>query len=296
MNFKTISKAKEYVIFKTNKNKSIEDINIAIAHYQEMTDNARNEESKSLWIDELNELIKLKQSEDFKNGKFPQGIDELIIELIEWRSAIFAFQNTDTKTNPFKYSSFYSQWYVGAIYGIFSIFGKLLSTDKRDNSLRKLWDETSPSMLEDGACVKAEYDYINLALHLKSGRFTNENSQTILYRNKLISHNEQIPIVKWDEIDKDFSFMIRIWSLLISWSSFGLLDPFRSGEEAFLGIESMFDRDEIKSLKEKRQLYLKTVERWSKTYVHSGEEDLGRGVFSSPPFVNISSTSTIKES
>ena len=281
MNFNTVDEAKEYVVSVTNKTKSIEEIDSALAYYQKMVDKAHSEKSKILWLSELNKLKEWKQSDDFKKGNYPQGIDEIILELIEWRSAIYAFQHTDSKTKPFKESGFYAQWYVGAIYGVFSIFGKLLSKDDRDNSLRKLWKVVSPIMLNEGACTKNEVDCINLALDAKSGRFTNENSQALLFRNKLISHNERIPVVQWGEVDKDFAFIIRMWSLLVSWSSFGLVQPFRTGEQAFLGIESMFDKAEIKKLKEQRRVYLKMVERWSKSYAHNGKEDPGRGAFSS---------------
>lgn len=156
-----------------------------------------------------------------------------------------------------------------------------MSKDKRDNSLRKLWEAISPIMLSEGACTKPEVDCINAALDVKSGRFTNENSQALLFRNKLISHNEAMPVVKWDEVDKDFAFLIRMWSLLVSWSSFGLFQPFRTGDQAFQGVESMFDRSEITNLRAKRQEYLEMVEKWSTSYVHTGETDPGRGAFSS---------------
>jgi len=281
LNFNTVDEAKEYVVSVTNKAKSIEEIDSALVCYQKMVDKAHSEESRSLCLNELNKLKQWKQSDDFKNGNYPQGIDELILELIEWRSAIYAFEHTDSRTKPFKESGFYAQWYVGAIYGIFSILGKLLSKDNRDNSLRKLWKVVSPIMLSEGACTKDEIDCINWALDVTSGRFTNENSQALLFRNKLISHNETMPVVKWDEVDKDFAFLIRMWLLLVSWSSSGLLRPFRTGEQAFSGIESMFDSAEIKNLKKKRQVYLKMVERWSKSYAHTGEEDPGKGAFSS---------------
>lgn len=245
-----------------------------------MVESSHSENSRNLWLSELDKLNEWKNSNDFKNGNYPQGIDDLILELVEWRSVIYAFQNVDTEREPFKESGFYAQWYVGGIYGVFSIFGKLLSKDNRDNSLRKLWKTISPIMLSEGACTKPEVDCINAALDVKSGRFTNENSQTLLFRNKLISHNEAMPVVKWDEVDKDFAFLIRMWSLLVSWSSFGLFQPFRTDEQAFLGVESMFNRSEITNLKIKRQEYLKMVEKWSKSYVHTGEMDPGRGAFS----------------
>ncbi|TLF45429.1 hypothetical protein FEI13_18230 [Halomonas urmiana] len=281
MKFNTIDEAKEYVVSLTNKARTIEDVDSAISYYQEMVDGAHSDDSRNLWFSELDKLNKWKGSDDFNNGNYPQGIDDLILELVEWRSVIYAFQSVDAKREPFKESGFYAQWYVGGIYGVFSIFGKLLSKDKRDNSLRKLWEAISPIMLSEGACTKPEVDCINAALDAKSGRFTNENSQALLFRNKLISHNEAMPVVKWDEVDKDFAFLIRMWSLLVSWSSFGLFQPFRTGDQAFEGVESMFDRSEITKLKAKRQEYLKMVEKWSTSYVHTGEADPGRGAFSS---------------
>lgn len=281
MKFDTIDEAKEYVVLLTNRARTIEDINSAIIYYQEMVDGSHSKESRSLWLSELDRLNKWKGSDDFRNGNYPQGIDELILELVEWRSMIYAFQHVETKRKPFNESGFYAQWYVGAIYGVFSIFGKLLSKDKRDNSLRKLWGIISPVMLSQGACTKLEVDFINAALDVKSGRFTNESSQALLFRNKLISHNETVPVISWDEVDNDFALLIRMWSLLVSWSSFGIFQPFRTGEQVFQGVESMFDKTEIMDLKAKREEYLNMVKKWSISYAHTNYIDLGRGVFSS---------------
>lgn len=280
MQFSTVEEAKEYVVALTNKAKSLEEINSTISHYQEMFENAHNEESRSLWLSELEKLKEWKDSDDFKQGNYPQGIDELVLELIEWRAMVYAFQNVETKNNPFKESGFYAQWYLGSIYGVFTIVGKLVSKDRRDNSLRKLWETTSPVMLSDGACTKEEIDYINSEMEVKSGLFTNERSKSLLFRNKLISHNEAIPIVQWSDVDSELCLLIRMWSLLVSWSSFGLFQPFRTDEQAFLGLESMFQVTEINELKLKRECYLKIIEGWSKCYAHSGIEDPGRGAFS----------------
>ena len=106
-------------------------------------------------------------------------------------------------------------------------------------------------------------------------------SQRLIASTQLLMlNNEAMPVVKWDEVDKDFAFLIRMWSLLVSWSSFGLFQPFRTDDQAFLGVEPMFERSEISNLKAKRQEYLKMVEKWSKSFVHTGEVDPGRGAFS----------------
>lgn len=127
---------------------------------------------------------------------------------------------------------------------------------------------------------KEEVDYIDSSMDMKSGRFTNDNSKALLFRNKVISHNEAMPVINWHEVDKDLSLLIRMWSLLVAWSSFGLFQPFRTGEQAFTGVESIFESSEIQELKVKRQSYFKMVEGWSKCYAHSDKEDPGRGAFS----------------
>lgn len=280
MNFNNVSEAKEYVVKVTNKAKTIDDINSSIEYYQGMFDKAHDDDSRNLWKTEVEKLELWKSSDDFKNGNFPQGIDELILEIVEWRAVLFAFQKTDTKREPFKESGFFAQWYLGAIYGVFTIIGKLISKDTRDNSLRKLWSDISPIMLEDGACTQAEIDFIDQEMHRSNGRFTNANSQVLRFRNKLIAHNEANPVVKWDEVDSEMTLLIRMWSLLVAWSSFGLYQPFRTGDQAFLGLDSFFQDSELYSLKQARQAYLDKVKSWSKNYAHNGDEDKGRGAFS----------------
>lgn len=279
MIFNNSSEAKEYVVLKTNRLLNKNELDGVINDCEGKIIDAYSEESKELWIEELTKYKELSVNQDFIDGLLPQGIDELIIEMIEWRSMIYAFQKIETKRNAFEESAFFAQWYLGAIYGVFSIFGKLLSKDSRDNSLRKLWELISPIMLKDGACLKHEVHYINECLNVKKGLFTNNNSKAMLFRNKFVSHNEAAPKVVWEDIDNDISVIIRMWSLLVSWSSFGIVQPFRGDRYIFRGTEAMFDDVEVMSLLRARQDYLDMVAAWSKTYVHSGEVDKGRGAF-----------------
>jgi hypothetical protein len=278
--FKDTNEAKEYTVNYTNKSKTLEQINSSMNFYKGMLEEAHSEESKKIWQDELNKLEDWKNSDDFKAGRYPQGIDELILELIEWRAVIYAFQQVNTERDPFKESGFFAQWYIGAVYGIFTIVGKLVSCDSRDKSLRKLWANISPIILSDGACTEAEVKFINEQIDYDSGRFTNNRSKVICFRNTLIAHNEAHPIVSWDDVDIEMSLLIRMWSLLVAWSSLGLFSPFRTSEQAFLGLESFFQPSEIEALKKERELFLEKVKTWSSCYAHSGENDIGRGAFS----------------
>ena len=278
--FKSIEDAKKYINIKTNKILKKTEIEKLTRYYQDLIENSDLEEHKKLFYSEIQDLEKMKADEAFHPKNSPQGIDELIINLIEWRSVIYAFQEVEIKDSKFKESAFFLQWHLGAIYGIFSIFGKLLSKDNRDNSIRNLWNQVSQTMEIDGACSKEEYEHINLAFNEKSGLFTNEKSPTLLFRNKTISHNERVPIVQWSEVDKDISLIIRIWSLMISWSSFGLPHAFLTSEQAFAGIEPLFQKEDMLKLKQKRNEYIDNVKTWATTYAHTGEIDKGKSAFS----------------
>ncbi len=280
MNFSNMDEAKRYVVEVARKSRTLEDIDSSVDWYQKLIDRSVHESSKDLWQAELHKLVTWKNGDEFKSGKYPQGINELLFELIEWRSAIFSFQKVDTKVDLFKESGFFAQWYVGAIYGIFTIIGKLVSKHSSDSSLRKLWENVSPVALKNQAFTETELDYINAEMHPKSGRFTNANSQVILFRNKLIAHNEVRPAVKWAEVDNEIGFLIRMWSLLITWSSFGVNHPFRTDDQAFFGLELIFEPSELEALKSERRAYLERVKTWSKCFAHTGEVDPGRDAFS----------------
>nr|VFK62239.1 MAG: hypothetical protein BECKTUN1418D_GA0071000_11708 [Candidatus Kentron sp. TUN] len=162
MNFDNVEEAKVYVCKLTSKAQTIDEIDSSIGYYRKMAENAYDDRGRDLWEDEIRKLELWKNSDDFKQGKYPQGIDELILELIEWRAMIYSFQHVvHTIREPLKESGFFAQWYLGAIYGVFIIIGKLISRDRRDNSLIKLWEDISQIMLDNNACTQDEANYIN---------------------------------------------------------------------------------------------------------------------------------------
>jgi hypothetical protein len=46
-----------------------------------------------------------------------------------------------------------------------------------------------------------------------------------MFRNKVIAHNEWSSTIPWLEIDKDIERLVRIWSLIVSWASYGRFEP-----------------------------------------------------------------------
>ncbi len=278
MEFSTEDDAKNYSVGITAKHIHPEDINKRLDDYNSYLASA-SEDSKSYWQEEVDNLEAWINSEEFINGEYPRGIDELVLELIEWRAVIFALQNVDTRNDPFQQHPFYAQWLVGGTYTVFCLLGKLVSKDLRDNSLRKLWGMVSEYIAQSGLSTDDEIDYINNKMHRSRGQFTNINSQAMLYRNKVIAHNESLPRMEWLELDKDVELISRIWSLVTMWSSFGIMEPFRNNEQLFSGTESVFSPEEIRLLLEQRGIYLNRVKAWCTKSIHNVEQVSERSPF-----------------
>ncbi|MCP5135226.1 MAG: hypothetical protein H6981_00280 [Gammaproteobacteria bacterium] len=278
MEFATEDDAKNYSVSVTSKHIHPEDIHRRLDDYKRYLASARGDD-KDYWQKEVNSLEEWINSDEFINGEYPRGIDELVLELIEWRAAIYAFQNVDIKTDPFKTHAFYAQWLVGGTYTIFCLLGKLVSKDQRDNSLRKHWEMVSGYVSHSGLCGETEVEFINAKMHHVRGQFTNKNSQAMRYRNKVIAHNESLPRMEWNELDKDIELISRMWSLITMWSSFGLMEPFRKSDQVFSGTESVFTDEEIRLLQEQRENYLSKVKSWCTKCIETGEEIVNRSPF-----------------
>jgi len=241
---------------------------------------ASDEESRKTWQSQIDALESWLASEQFLCGDYPQGIDELVLELIEWRAMQHAFQHVETKRQPFLANVFYQQWLIGSTYAVSSLLGKLVGKAPRENSLRKLWWEVGKFVSRDGACTKGELKYIGEQLDRKGGKFTDDKSRAMLFRNTVIAHNQKSLSLAWDEIDKDIQILVRVWSILVSWSSYGIFAPFRTADQAFGGLEHVFENNELVSLKAKRQEYIDLAVGWARTYLHTGKRDHGRSAFS----------------
>lgn len=279
MYFESEEDAKHFSVGITARRFTSEEADNRIAEFRKYAENAISEEDKGHWRNELLRLREYIESDEFKNGDYSRGIDELVLELIEWRAALYAFQNVDTKKNPFTEHVFHAQWLMGGTYTVFCLIGKLVSKHKDDNSLRKLWGEVMEYVAKSGLCGEGEVEFITNEMHRKKGRFTNANSKAILFRNKVIAHNESLPQIEWTEVDKDIKFLCRVWSLITMWSSCGIMQPFRNGNVAFSGLGNVFTASEIKLLKEKREEYLERVKGWSAVNLIDGASTSNRSPF-----------------
>ena len=230
--------------------------------YKSYQESAHSLEDKKFCRKAIQDLDDYINSDELKEGKYPQGIDTLILETIEWRALIYAFENVDTKRDPFKEHIFYDQWLVGGTYAIFCILGKLVSRHNQDKSLRRLWTEVSHYIRRSGLCSKDEIEIIDNKMNLEKGHFTNQNSSTMRFRNKAIAHNESSPRVDWVEIDEDIKLLCRVWALITMWSSIGVFEPFRPSQQAFSGLDSIFTPVEIRALAEQRNIYIEKVKSW----------------------------------
>lgn len=260
----------------TNRYLSLGEAKSQLAAYDQYIKDA-SAETKVHWVAQKAAIENWLASDEFKTGKYPQGLDDLVLDLIDLRSSVYAFEKADLRANPFSKHHFLAQWFTGSTYAILSILGKLISKDTRDNSLRNLWGAVRRFMLEDGACSAEEAAYIDDQLH-HTGRFTNTGSKAVLLRNKLIAHNEASPLVEWGEIDSDIKILVRVWALIVGFCSLGIVFPFHAVERAFTGIESALSPAELHSLRDKRKEYLEKVRLWSRVDMATGKaEERSRG-------------------
>jgi len=286
--FINVLEAKEFCNNRTNSRLSEEEALEKIRQLEGYVSNDPSEHSKLLFQEWIGEIRGWVDSDERKKGEFPQGIDQIILDIIEVRAFIYALQKTPSAQNRLSNSFFWQQWLIGSAHTIIAGIGKLVSTDSRDNSLANLWKEVGGWIKEDGACDVDEAVFVEEAFKRKTGYFDNKNSKAFNYRNKSIAHNEHSPEITWDDLDPDMRILVRSWSLLVAWSSFGILNPFKTNQEAFGGLESFFPMEEIIKLGTERNSYLDMVKGWSTTYLHTGISDPGRGAFSVGVKVSIS--------
>lgn len=105
-------------------------------------------------------------------------------------------------------------------------------------------------------------------------------------RNKVIAHNEKNLKHEWDDLDSEIRKIVRIWAIVISWSSFGIIYPFHKSDQALQGLEHFFDDQEMAALHQKRQEYIDLCIRWSRSFLHNDEHDAG-GYFLTNLSINI---------
>lgn len=290
----SILEAKEFCNKKTNSMLSEEEALEKISQLEGYIKNDPTEHSTRIFNELIEEIKGWIDSDIRTKGEYPQGIDQILLDVIEVRAFIYAFQkNPDIQSRVQTF--FWQQWLIGGAHTIIVGIGKLVSTDHRDNSLANLWKEIGNWIKKDGACDLEEATFIEEAFKRKTGYFDNKNSKAFNYRNKSIAHNEHSPQITWDDLDPDLRILIRSWSLLVAWSSFGIINPFKENDEVFGGLELLFSANEITKLGSQRNKYLDTVKKWSTTHLHTNTFDPGRGAFSLGMRISFNLSTSVKQ-
>lgn len=261
--FRNVDDAKEFACSYTSRKMTKDEILQRISDYEKRLNSGYSEDLDTLHREQIHELKSWLANETFKAGNYHQGIDDLILELAEWRAMFYAFQSTPTNASPFHTHVFFQQWRVGGAYAMYSLLGKLISKMPNDKSLRMLWWELSPFLEKE--LPNEEVLHISSNMQFNSPRFSNTNSRAVAFRNKVIAHNEKSVGTDLDDLDVDLRFLARAWSIINTWSSFGLLAPWRSDSQAFSGLEHFFSPDELGLLRRNRQDYIRKFTNWCQT-------------------------------
>lgn len=261
---KSVEDAKAYALRATSRYQTEEEAQKTLNSYRSYLATADTEDQRSVWSKQIAQLEDWLASDEFRTGEYPQGLDDLILDLADWRSMIHAFQNVELHHELFISSHFFARWQSGAAYAIACILGKLTSRDQRDNSLVNIWERILPFLVEDHACTLEEAEAVTRKLHRTNGHFTNLNSKAILLRNKMIAHNESSPRIEWSDLDHDIEILARVWALIVGFCSLGLLFPFSRSDSAFSGLIGVVSQAELISLQKQRGAFLDTFKTWTR--------------------------------
>jgi hypothetical protein len=178
-----------------------------------------------------------------------QGIDTMMIDMIQFRAMIYAFESLG-ENHAFIKNHFFSSWYAGISYAVFSLFGKLVDSTKGTESLKRLWEDTFKK-----ACFPKENVNTNISkwfTHLKKN-----NSQSFAYRHLVTSHNSKFgqhePVYDWTnftwkQFDVELKQLILAWNILSKFSGSHIICPFISGEKMFDGLSAIFRPSDMQIL------------------------------------------------
>lgn len=282
---RTPEEAKEYACKYSTRWLTADEIQQRIEGYKGDIERAVSMENRAHLETHVSELRGLLDNEQYTDGNFHQSIDELLFELVEWRAMFFAFEHTEVPSTPFDQHVFLQQWAIGGVHTMFSILSKLVDTDSRTRSLIKLWRDLHHFVAKE--INDDEIKLLDNHVRKKGGLFSHQISKAIKFRNQVIAHNEKRHSIDVRVLDSDIQVLCRIWSIITTWSSFGVMQPWRDAEQAFSGLDRFFNASEIHLLKARRAEYLSNVEKWCKTNMHTLATD------ALSPFATFSATITV---
>lgn len=279
MKFDSIDDARAYVLRTTSVYLSPDDVQERLHHLEALAERVKfDEAAHGAALDQLETLKKWSESAAFKKGAYAQGLDELMLRLVDLRATVHAFQGLGVTRELFKQSVFHAQWLSGVAYEMYALLGKLVSKDDRDNSLRRVWEHVQSLLLETAECDAAEAACIGQKFAMVFGGPSSQ-SPALKVRNKVIAHNEMSLQAVWSDFDEDIRILGRVWALLVRWCSGGVLYPFRDGNQVFRDVSSQLQYPEIQALKASRDRYLDGFRAWCTLRLDTGLTDQRPGPF-----------------
>lgn len=256
MQFKNEDDAKKYTCEYTVRMLSLEEAQQRIKDHKKILQQMTTDDGCKFWQEQITGLEEYVKSDDLKTGVFPQSIDTMFFETVEWSALLSAFHNPNINESVFYETAFFQRWQIGAVYVILSNIAKLLSKRNGDHSLARLWKEIKPFLKPhiDGN----EFYYLNEKLDHPDGK-------ALKFRHEVIAHNVKSTAIPLDILDEEIKFIARVWSIITIWSTFPMLFPWQDPKNALSGLDKIFSREDIQKLKTNRDEYIQAVEKWCKT-------------------------------
>lgn len=248
-----------------------EELVVRINDYEKYASQESCQKQKAQWHKSAAACRELLNDEDYLSGNYPQSLDKLILDLVEWRALTEAMQKAVQVDSTLGGSPFFCMWFTGAGYSAIATFGKLASNSQNEpRSILKLWHCSEHYLVEDGIVSEVERVEISKKVSIFKGR--NLESSVLHNRNKAFMHNEHMGNLTWEKFDEEFRVVARIWSLLTQWTG-PIFMPFAHKNQLTNGMERFLDSAAIQQCKNAADLYIKSFEDWCITSLVDNEPD-----------------------
>ncbi|MES2961835.1 MAG: hypothetical protein V4694_05570 [Pseudomonadota bacterium] len=188
----------------------------------------------------------------FGHGKdIPRGMQFVFQNLYEIQSLIKSFLVLKERKEFFENSHFFEVFFLSATYSTPLLARQLFSTTHGDHSLKTMWKKLINNFEKDF------FYEINLFIESEVPKSLSKLNKNVLH-NEFNDFSELVRVV--DELLNCAAEVIGIFSQKVNCH----IRPPRGGDEAFKGMEELFNDSEIELMKSVRKDYLAKI--WSKTH------------------------------
>lgn len=219
-------------------------------------------------------LERLIADPNYKEGKYPRGIENIIQQIIEPISLWEAISELENGHFLASENYFKSLIDVAITFLLSSEIAKLFNFKEEDFSLCNVWRECKSLALAQGLTTEGEVDYIDDQFDVKRNLREARIKRVLQFRNKQIAHNSSSDAIDKSDLIYTIRFILRVWAILDSiYCSNYLPRPILMDENVFAHFHKIMSAEEIKRVKAERSKFINELINACSLDLVTGEKD-----------------------